>query len=330
MVSSKQSKPISRAEQLRQKRNVEAQKREQQMRQQSYRPIRPPVVVARNYSQTVPLYRSTAIKPRKSHYYKLHNSGAEVHVRSLPGIKINAKTLSAILVIAAFVMILYLSVSPSFKISSIELRGTQRVAALDVQASLDIANTPMISLDPAKMLFNLENAFPELANLKIKLVMPSKVIISGIERVPIIAWNSDKGTYWMDVEGIIFPPRGEILPPISIQADTNPPAAIMVFDSPELPDAISSYPHQIDPAVLNAIMLLSARMPQEGSFLYSQQDGLGWMDARGWNVYVGVDLYDLGTKMSAYEAIVKQLDQQGIRPVMVSVEHIDAPFFRTE
>lgn len=330
MVSSKQGKQISRAEQLRQKRSGEAQKREQQMRQQSYRPVRPQVVVARNYSQTVPLYRSTAIKPRKSHYYKLHNSGAEVRVRSLPGIKVNAKTLSGIIVIAAFVMILYMSVSPSFKISSIELRGTQRVSALDVQASLDLANSAMISLDPAKVLSRLQNAFPELANIKIKLVMPSKVIISGIERVPIIAWNSDKGTYWMDVEGIVFPPRGEIVPPISIQSDVNPPVANTDFDSPELPTAISGYPHQVDPAVLNAIMLLSARMPQEGSFLYSQQDGLGWMDARGWKVYVGVDLYDLGTKMSAYEAIVKQLDQQGIRPVMVSVEHIDAPFFRTE
>jgi len=54
------------------------------------------------------------------------------------------------------------------------------------------------------------------------------------------------------------------------------------------------------------------------------------IDPGGWKVYVGLDLSDLGTKIAEYQAIIKKLDLQGIRPVMVSVEHIDAPFFRTQ
>jgi len=71
-------------------------------------------------------------------------------------------------------------------------------------------------------------------------------------------------------------------------------------------------------------------MPQETTFLYSHNNGLGWIDPGGWKVYVGLDLSDLGTKIAEYQAIIKKLDLQGIRPVMVSVEHIDAPFFRTQ
>jgi cell division protein FtsQ len=330
MTLSKQKPTISRSEQIRQKRILETKTREAQTRQQSYRATHPQTVVARNYSQAVPLYQSAAIKSRKTHYYKLRNTGAEVRVRSLPSLKINAKTLSGLVAIAAFVLIMYMSVASTFKISSVELRGAQRVSALDVQSSLDFTNTSMISIDPAKMIAQLNDAFPELANVRVKLIMPSKIIITTNERVPIIAWTSDKGTFWMDVEGAVFPARGDIVPPLSIQADENPPVANALVQSSDLPGVVSTYPRQMDPLVLNAIMQLSARMPQEGSFLYSQQDGLGWMDSRGWKVYVGMDLSNLGTKITEYEAIVKQLDQQGIRPVMVSVEHIDAPFFRTE
>lgn len=330
MALSRQKSTISRSDQIRQKRLAEVKQRESTARQQTYRATHPQTVVARNYSQAVPLYQSAAIKPRKTHYYKLHNAGAEVHVRSLANFKVSAKTLSGFIALAGFVLIMFMAVSSSFKISAVELRGAQRVTALDLQTSLDLSNISMISIDPVKMIAQIQEAYPELSNLRIKLVMPSKIVVSSVERVPIISWKSDKGTFWMDVEGVIFPARGDSIPPLSIQADENPPVPNALVQSSALPNAISTYPRQLDPLVLNAIMQLSARMPQEASFLYSQVDGLGWTDPRGWKVYVGMDLTDLGTKISEYEAIVKQLDQQGIRPVMVSVEHVDAPFFRTE
>lgn len=330
MAFSRQKSSLSRSEQIRQKRQVESVKRETTARQQTYRATHPQTVVARNYSQAVPLYQSAAIKSRKSHYYNLRNSGAEVHVRALSNIKINAKTLSGFVALGAFVLIMFMAVSSSFKIKSLELRGAQRVTALDLQTSLDLTNTSMISIDPIKTIAQIKDAYPELSNIRLKLVMPSKLIISSTERVPIISWASDKGTYWMDVEGVIFPARGDVLPPLTIQADENPPVPNALAQSSNLPGAISTFPRQLDPVILNAILQLSASMPQEGSFLYSHEDGLGWTDSRGWKVYVGMDLTDLGTKISEYNAIIKQLDQQGIRPVMVSVEHMDAPFFRTE
>jgi len=57
---------------------------------------------------------------------------------------------------------------------------------------------------------------------------------------------------------------------------------------------------------------------------------MGWIDPRGWKVYFGIDLSDLQVKEAEYQVIVDHLTQQGITPVMISVEFPHAPYYRTE
>jgi len=89
-------------------------------------------------------------------------------------------------------------------------------------------------------------------------------------------------------------------------------------------------PKQIDKALLTAILQLNAWMPQEKTLLFQQQRGLGWTDVRGWDVYIGQKLEKINEKMMMYETIVKELDNQEIKPTMVSVEFLHAPYYRTD
>jgi hypothetical protein len=75
---------------------------------------------------------------------------------------------------------------------------------------------------------------------------------------------------------------------------------------------------------------LSSRMPNQTNLIYSSQDGLGWIGQHGWKVFLGMDFTDLSTKVLEYQAIAAALEKQGIQVVMISVERVDAPFFRTE
>ena len=58
--------------------------------------------------------------------------------------------------------------------------------------------------------------------------------------------------------------------------------------------------------------------------------GLGWKDARGWDVFVGQKLEGINDKMVMYETIVRELEKQGISPTLVSVEFLHAPYYRTD
>jgi len=87
---------------------------------------------------------------------------------------------------------------------------------------------------------------------------------------------------------------------------------------------------QIDPNVLNAAIELAGRLPEGATLVYDPTDGMGWIDPRGWKVYFGIDLSDLQVKEAEYQVIVDHLTQQGITPVMISVEFPHAPYYRTE
>ncbi len=70
--------------------------------------------------------------------------------------------------------------------------------------------------------------------------------------------------------------------------------------------------------------------PIRPSLIYSEKEGLGWHDPRGWDVYFGKTLDDLEMKISMVQAIVDQFGQKKIKPVYVNLEFLHAPYYRLE
>lgn len=323
------SKPkLSRADQLRQKRRIESAKRQNAVRAETSRAAHSPTIIARNYSQAVPLYQSTVIKPKKARYYMNRKSGGEYRVRTATGIQFSAKSISSVATITLLVFLLIGMISPVFRVSNVNAVGLQRISASEVQTALDLNSIAIFSIDKSVLATQIRTSFPELANVQISLSLPGTLTLKATERVPVISWSSPKGTVWVDMEGAIFPARGEATPALAIQADDEPPVMLVNHQDDS---GTPSYDHShVDPEVLNTIFLLTASMPDETTLLYSEMDGVGWYDQRGWQVFIGLDLSNIVTKINEYEAIIGQLSSQGITPTMVSVEHVDAPFFRTE
>jgi hypothetical protein len=86
----------------------------------------------------------------------------------------------------------------------------------------------------------------------------------------------------------------------------------------------------ISPDTLNAIIEMSAILPAGGSLVYNPISGMGWRDPRGWEVFFGTDLSNIDFKQVEYETILARLVEMGVSPAMISVEHIDAPYYRME
>jgi hypothetical protein len=320
---------MTRAEQIRKRREQEMVERQVQPRlvEQKTAPVIP--VFSRTKMPASTSVRSHTHGVRRSVYYQVPRTGAEVRLPSVPTFKPGWKLLSGTIAALMFALILFVSLAGDLKVSKVVITGLQRLNSIEVEAALNLGDEPIVTVDTVELAKQLAYAYPELANIRVRVKMPTSVYISTYERVPLMTWATNEQVFWIDMEGYIFPPRGDVTPPLYIVSNELPP----IVENPAGWNSKRSskiITDQLTPAILSALRELSSRMPLQTQFVYSTQDGLGWVDTRGWAVFVGMDFTDLTVKINEYQAIADALDRQGIRPVMVSVEHVDAPFFRTE
>lgn len=235
---------------------------------------------------------------------------------------------------------------PEYKVSSVQVLGLQRITQEEALANINLTGMHIFAVIPQQITGILQEGFPEFRDIDVKVNLPARVEIDILERQPAIAWQTKESLIWIDNEGYLIPPRGTPGDLLTIQADSLPAYHLkstsavsgsgkMITDKASMkpnqsPLAFFAQPKQVDGALLTAILQLNAWMPQEKTLLYQQQRGLGWADIRGWDVFIGQKLENINEKMVMYETIVRQLEEQGIGPSMVSVEFLHAPYYRTD
>lgn len=265
-------------------------------------------------------------------------SGVEIRLPSLPVWHLSWKILSFGLSAGLAILLYFLLNNPLFQMQAVEVQGLLRLSAEDVSRSLDIANQPVFGLDPVRMAADLERNFAELRDISIQVGLPARVIIQVTERVPLIAWNQGDKTTWVDGDGYAFSPRGEAGNLVVVNATAKPPAPAPLQVLPEelpdvLPESLAVTPEDqvfMTPEFVNAILLMRAQAPEKADLAYDPVHGLGWQDARGWQVFFGLDGNQMDTKLLVYKSIVKKIKAEGITPALINVEHVHAPYYRME
>jgi cell division protein FtsQ len=330
---------LSRAEQIRSKRQQSSQERVSQARQQATRVTGQSVntTVRRSSPYAVTMshsVRSTSV--RKVHYAQTGN-GVEVRLPSLPSIQFSWQIASVFFAIAALVLVILLTSLETFQVKNVEVTGISRLSAADLQAVVDNNNKSIFTLDRQKTINALQTAFPELTNIHLRLSLPNTVVLTVTERTPIVSWNGPDETQWIDSEGVIMPARGDGGTLLTINASSKAPVlstgeetASTDETAPVAEENSAPKINFIDPQVLQTAISLGAQLPEGASLVYDPISGMGWDDNRGWQVYFGLDLSNIQFKLSEYQAITDRLASLGISPSLVSVEHIDAPYYRTE
>ncbi len=287
-------------------------------------PIHPPV--AHREARTVPLRQATSSGAMRrggdARQYAFSLGRTAVRTPSLAIPQLGTRWLSG-LATALLVFVLYtLWTSSTFAISNPELHGNQRLSAAEIDAALHLVGQPIFKAVPAQIAANLHTDFPDLASIRVHVGIPNRLVIDLTERVPVLAWTEKGATTWIDANGIAFPARGTVQGLIPVAATDTPP---LVETDPATPLFARPY---IDPAMVKAMMTLYPFIPQGVSMTYDPTYGMGWQDARGWSVYFGQGTNDIQMKMKVYQAIVNTLTQQGIQPTLISVEYLDAPFYK--
>jgi cell division protein FtsQ len=181
----------------------------------------------------------------------------------------------------------------------------------------------------------LAAAFPELKNIQVAVSLPAVVSITAEERKPVIAWHAGDKVYWSDEEGVLFTPRGEERNLLVINIDGEMPFEAFEASLTEETDVmalqlLNANPRKVDSKALSTVQKLAREVEAGTALAYSQENGLGWVNATGCEVFVGMDTENMQEKMVVYKAILEALNLAGLTPSKISVANVDAPFYRLE
>ncbi len=340
----------NRAEEVRSRRAQRSKQRISSVSSRAASPLPSRPVVVRGGSFGKPIHRQTVTRPRRQFYLTMDRAaGTELRLPALPALNPGWRLISGILALFMVAGIYALWNSPFSMINTVEVKGIQRLTVDEVNAVLDLENLSIVEVDPGLVLQKLAKTYPELINVRVRVEMPNAVVISAEERVPVLAILNGDQTSWVDESGYIFPARGDAGPLVTIRAEDNLPLVPIVeektdqqeTDTPEntagaKTEAQASTPEKtaapqiVDPVTLTALQELSKILPPETQLAYSKEHGLGWQTPEGWQIFIGTDLQQFEDKYNMYQHLTNHLISKGDNPVLVSVEHLNAPYYRLE
>ncbi|MEA4812801.1 MAG: FtsQ-type POTRA domain-containing protein [Anaerolineaceae bacterium] len=275
---------------------------------------------------------------KKSIYVRTNNRGSEIRLPALPHLRLPWRILSGLIVIACAVGIYFLKFSDMFKVTSINLAGTNRISQQALLGAMKVQNSSMMDLHPEDLQTRILAAFPEIRKVNVMTRLPNEVNVLVFERQPLITWFlNDKPAYWIDEEGYSFPIRGEqIGTPYFIYADGEPPYPLgYPMDLQINPSLSKQLPRlKLNPSVdenfVQSVVKLNERLPESYTLRFEKGKGLAWEDPHGWTVYFGDRSADMEQKLNEYDAIAKAILDKNLQPSMVSMQFLHAPYYRTE
>jgi cell division protein FtsQ len=278
--------------------------------------------------------------PKRRFDVPLKVTGAEVRLPSLPFLHLGWRVISLLLVLMMSASLILVWKAPVFQVGAIDAKGLQRLTVSDLSVVMGSVGKSVFTLNPDLLSETLQQAFPELAKVSVRVNLPASVKVVATEREPVISWTQDGVETWVDAQGISFPPRGEAQAPlVKVEGHGKPPSIASIASAGEqlpLPEGMSSPSTPNNPTLrlsselVSSILALGAKMPADTTLVYDSEHGLGWNDPNGWEVFFGEEDQDMEMKLTVYQALVERLQNEGIQPALISVEYVHAPYYRME
>lgn len=289
-----------------------------------YLPVEPRPVARRTLRQAQGFAPSRATKNSHRNGYDIAFSlgRANVHAPALNIPQLGPRWVSAALtLLLGFILFTLWTASP-FTVTTAEVRGNQRLGVPEINAMLGMIGQPIFKAVPAQIKANLHTAYADLESVKVRVNFPNRITVDVVERTPALAWYQNGVLTWIDASGVAFMPRGEV-PGLVVVAANGSPTRVPL--DPTLPLYEQKF---IIPKIVQALTVLARDVPAGMPMIFDPLYGMGWQDPRGWTVYFGQDGRDISIKKVVYQAIVDTLTLQGVQPSLISVEYLNAPFYK--
>ena len=321
---------LSRADQVRRRRNERATKELQHVTKQATKPM----VKVTSRTPTMPVTITT--KPRERRRFNIALGVPDFHLNkpkialpkfSMPRMpkfhpnwRLGASIIALVLV-TALVLVFQL---PYFYVPSATVFGNSRITSEEINNILVVYGKNIVTIQPDDLERRLRLNFPELTSAQVEVYLPNTVYVTVTERQPALIWKQNGGFTWIDETGVAFRPRGDAAGLVIVEALDAPPAGTQTSTDPYSP------PPFMQADLVDAALALAPTVPAGSTLTYSAADGFGFTDPRGWRVAFGTSVEDVPLKVRVYQALVESLIQRNKIPEFISVVHPDGPFYRME
>ncbi len=315
-----EKKDLSRAEQVRLRRESNTTRRVQRARKNATRPA-PPVTSRKRGTGAAP--KRKPVQNARRRYQVALSAASDARSLSIPRPHLGIRLVSFLLVLLLGSAIYGAYNLPFFRVIQAQVTGNHIIPAEELSAAMNVSGQPIFLLKASDLETRLRLNYPELVSAKVKISLPNVVAVDVVERKPVVRWEQGGGYTWIAEDGVAFRPRGEMPELISVTAVSAPTLDLKASDP------LNPVPF-ISTEMVQALKGLAGHVPPGVSILYDPKLGFGWNDPRGWSVYFGTKSNDVELKMRVYESMVNSLTQRGIRPVMINVTYPTAPYYRIQ
>ncbi len=274
----------------------------------------------------------------------LKSKGAEVRLPAMPRIQFGWRLISGAIFFLSLVAVVSFSSMDTFKVSAVNLDGAERLSSEAILSQVHLEGQAIIKIQPKEIEAQILENFPSLSAVRVTAGLPANLSVKVTERQPVVLWQQDGQNLWIDLEGVMFPIRGEAEVPLTVIAASDPPGIPASEDAAEEieenkaadliryePDSLSerNVP-QTTPEFVEGVLMLNQYLPENTALQYDPEFGLGWQDPKGWLVYFGREIQDIDTKLVEYQGIVAMMEEIKLTPALISLEFMQAPFYRME
>ena len=316
----------------------------------------PPPVMARGFAAHTTSSGSKRVhKTRRLYNVSLSAPGAEMRLPSLPRFGLSWRAASFVLLAFLAGILYYFWTSPGFQVAEAEIHGLQNMTRGDVNKALALSGKPVFTLDSGQIQQDLLGAFPEFSQAAAQIELPNTLVITVTERVPVLIWRQDDVSNLVDAEGMTFPARDEAAlsayPVIEASGDPPPLPDVEALSTTGahtsldvekiLTDSLAlGLPVKgevtpfLSPEAVAALLQIVDQAPNGAQIIYEPAHGFGWLDRRGWKVFLGQitpgEPTQIETKLQVYRAILDQVKAAGAKPAIISVEFLHVPYYQLE
>ena len=227
--------------------------------------------------------------------------------------KFSWRIVSGLIVLALSGVLALFFYSDVFYVHSIAVGGIRYMTKEEVFTYANIADVHIFWVEPDDIRENLMG-FPTVADAQVRVSWPPNMVNIHIEeREPALVWEQNGTAIWIDIQGNVmrqYEDRPDLLRVVAIDPLTEGPLT----------------GETLDVTVVFGALQLQELQPEVDIWRYDVARGLGFRNANGWDVWLGVGT-TMTEKMQIYERLTSDIIARGIQVGELNIVNPDAPFY---
>ncbi|MDQ7024028.1 MAG: FtsQ-type POTRA domain-containing protein [Anaerolineae bacterium] len=228
--------------------------------------------------------------------------------------KFSWRIVSGLIVLALSGVLVLFFYSDIFYVHSIAVGGTRYMTVEEVFTYTKIADKHIFWVQPDEIRQNLINSAETVADVQVRVSWPPNMVSIIIEeREPALVWEQNGVAVWIDIQGNIMR-----------QYEDRPSLLTVVADDPLIEGPLTG--DLLDEDIIYGVLQLQELLPEVEVWRYGTTHGLGFRNANGWDVWLGVGA-NMAEKLEIYETLTSDIIARGIQPGEVYIVNPDAPFY---